>query len=204
MPSSPLADSPRTREAGMVAFGRKGTLEWACAQARVGHRRRGSDDADAASLGGAKRKRIPSGQSLNNSLSGRKKAKSFSAGSRAGEPTTESSRLLGLGAKRPTAEQLGRGHERGGKKALLDESDARLGEETEEEDEHEAITPMGSLNGEAVWAVPRRRTTPPPPPQPEKARAKTLDKPEVAPTVTGPDDELMSAALVLCGLGRRG
>lgn len=56
------------------------------------------------------------------------------------------------------------------------------GDETEEEDPQEAITPMGSLTGiDPLWE--------------KKKESQNQDA-----TV---NDDVMTAALVLCGLGRR-
>ena len=59
-------------------------------------------------------------------------------------------------------------------------------DETDEEEPHEAITPMGSLIGDASWGT--RSVT--------VKRATNREKPKDA------ESELMDAALLLCGLGR--
>jgi hypothetical protein len=63
-------------------------------------------------------------------------------------------------------------------------------DETDEEDPHEAITPMGSLLGDAAndvfWDA-----------RSVAKRATNMEKPK------DPETELMDAALLLCGLGRK-
>ena len=72
-----------------------------------------------------------------------------------------------------------------------DANDGGNDDETDEEDPYEAITPMGSLIGDAgsdvFWdarSVAANRTT-------------NMEKPK------DPASELMDAALLLCGLGRK-
>jgi len=64
-------------------------------------------------------------------------------------------------------------------------------EETDEEEFHEAITPMGSLIGDVNGDAFLDR------------RSIGAKKPTDEETPTGPEEELMGAALLLCGLGRK-
>jgi hypothetical protein len=59
-------------------------------------------------------------------------------------------------------------------------------DETDEEEPHEAITPMGSLIGDASWGAASVAAK----------RATNREKPKDS------ESELMDAALLLCGLGR--
>ena len=65
-------------------------------------------------------------------------------------------------------------------------------DETDEEDLHEAITPIGSLTGDGgrgvFWDARTRRTS---------AKATNMEN------TKDPESELMDAALLLCGLGRK-
>jgi hypothetical protein len=230
MPSSPLEPTPGA-EATVLAYGRRGTLEWACAQERV---RRGSvgaaDGLDGAllGLGAAKRKRDAEGRSLR----GHKKTKSFGAGGAedalpvrvavdgnvsgkaGGARALGPARSLGsgpepghvgVGAKSPTLSDAVEGRL---VKTVLDEGDARAGEDTDEEDVHEAITPLSSLGGDsdAFWTAPGSRVPVSDTAAPSVSVSPAVDGKDVkpVPAVAERDDELMSAALVLCGLGRRG
>ncbi|KAI0066559.1 homeobox-domain-containing protein [Artomyces pyxidatus] len=79
----------------------------------------------------------------------------------------------------------------------------RSGDETEDEDEeepHEAITPMGSLSGGVFWEKTKSGGAMPVQGKSQRGE-KRIEKGKERERVT--DDEVMTAALVLCGLGRR-
>jgi len=71
-----------------------------------------------------------------------------------------------------------------------DDDDNDDDDETDEEEPHEAITPMGSLIGDADWGASARSVA--------AKRAANREKPKAK----DPESELMDAALLLCGLGR--
>ena len=72
-----------------------------------------------------------------------------------------------------------------------DTNDDDNDDETDEEDPHEAITPMGSLLGDAGSDVFWDATSV------SAKRASNMEKPKDS------ESELMDAALLLCGLGRK-
>jgi len=72
-----------------------------------------------------------------------------------------------------------------------DDDDDDSDDVTDDEDFHEAITPMGSLMGDASGDVFLDR------------RSIKGKRPTNGAKPKGPEEELMGAAILLCGLGRR-
>ncbi|KAI0310537.1 hypothetical protein OF83DRAFT_1227976 [Amylostereum chailletii] len=239
MPSSPLApESPECgrpwgREKGMVEYGRRGTLEWACARERV--KRAQSEETDAAGDAGAD----GDGLGLGLGLGGEKMdvdgdederaggdAKTAQATTARDEDEDEDEPLPGTAkrarttrartrlesAKKQQKQQATRTAPSTATTATTAKAEAKAtgkgqrtttraqtqprapgpvvaaGEDTEEDDAHEAITPLGSLS-DALWGAP----APSAPKRPRRAPVADEDR----------DEELMSAALVLCGLAGR-
>ncbi|KAJ3484569.1 hypothetical protein NLI96_g5552 [Meripilus lineatus] len=200
MPSSPIGPSSpeRKRDRDLVDFGRRTigsrrtwTLEWACAAARISTRPQEESDEEGDGLEGDPERTIRGRDGRGNSginATSRKAPKPL-----ASQRVRPRVRVNEIGVRIPVEESM-------------DGMDLDVGGDTEDEGDppHEAVTPSSSMSLGAQSTTKNRRL-----PLDEgdsstlKARGKGPEPRKVARKGSKHDEEMMDAALALCGLGRR-